>query len=162
MMSSDVTYDKQGSSLENQAENSMTALLGHQLKAYEEQIYFVFRILVGLLFIQHGAQKLLGLFGGVDGSGSTAPLISMYGAAGIIELVGGLLIVIGVLTRLVALIAAGQMVVAQFIAHLPEGIIPIQNGGELGLLYLASFLVLVLYGSGRYSLERLLLNREII
>lgn len=77
----------------------------------------------------------------------------MYGAAGVIELVGGLLIVIGVLTRLVALITAGQMVVAQFIAHLPDGIVPIQNGGELGLLYLASFLVLILYGSGRYSLE---------
>lgn len=112
--------------------------------------------------MQHGVQKLFGLLGGVDGTGSTAPLLSMYGVAGIIELVGGLLLAIGVLTRLVALIAAGQMVVAQFIAHLPEGIIPIQNGGELGLLYIAAFLILILYGSGRYSLEHLFLDREVI
>ncbi|ADB63579.1 DoxX family protein (plasmid) [Haloterrigena turkmenica DSM 5511] len=161
-MSSDVTHDNQNSTSEYQSGNSRSALLGHRVKAYEEQIYFAFRVLVGLLFVQHGAQKLFGLFGGIDGSGSTAPLISMYGAAGIIELVGGLLIVVGLLTRLVALIAAGQMVVAQFIAHLPEGIVPIQNGGELGLLYLAGFLVLVLYGSGRYSLERLFFDREVI
>ncbi len=112
--------------------------------------------------MQHGAQKLFGLFGGVDGSGSTASLLSIYGVAGVIELIGGLLLVIGVLTRLVALIATGQMVVAQFIAHLPEGVIPIQNDGELGLLYIAAFLVLILYGSGRYSLERLFLDRDII
>lgn len=160
-MSPHVIHDNQGSTSEYQSKNSMTPLLGHQMKAYEEQIYFVFRVLIGFLFIPHGLQKLFGLFGGIDGSGSTAPLISMYGAAGIIELVGGLLIVVGILTRLIALIAAGQMVVAQFIAHLPEGIVPIQNGRELGLLYLASFLVLVLYGSGRYSLERLFRDREV-
>lgn len=140
----------------------MDALLGRRMETYEEEVYSVFRILVGLLFIQHGAQKVFGLFGGVDGSGSTAPLISMYGVAGIIELVGGILILIGVLTRLVALIAAGEMIAAQFIAHFPEGVIPIQNGGELGLLYLAAFLVLVVYGSGHYSFERLLLSREVI
>lgn len=112
--------------------------------------------------MQHGGQKLFGLFGGVDGTGSTAPLLSMYGVAGMIELIGGLLLVIGVLTRLVALIAAGQMIVAQFIAHLPEGVIPIQNGGELGLLYIAAFLILFLYGSGQYSLERLVFDRELV
>ncbi|WP_255681456.1 DoxX family protein [Natrinema sp. SYSU A 869] len=102
------------------------------------------------------------MFGGVDGSGSTASLISMSGIAGIIELVGGLLIAIGVLTRLVALITTGEMVAAQFIAHIPEGVVPIQNGGELGLLYLAVFLILTVYGSGRYSVEHLILGRELI
>ncbi|WP_306061358.1 DoxX family protein [Natronococcus wangiae] len=161
-MPSENIRDGQSSTPNNQLKDNMHTLLGHHVKSYEEHIYFVFRVLVGLLFMQHGAQKLFGLFGGVDGSGSTASLLSIYGVAGVIELIGGLLLVIGVLTRLVALIATGQMVVAQFIAHLPEGVIPIQNDGELGLLYIAAFLVLILYGSGRYSLERLFLDRDII
>ncbi|WP_137290926.1 DoxX family protein [Natronorubrum halophilum] len=161
-MSPETTYDGRDSTLNNQSRDEMYSLLGRHVKSYEEHIYFVFRVLVGLLFMQHGAQKLFGLFGGVDGSGSAAPLLGMYGVAGVIELIGGLLLVIGVLTRLVALITAGQMIVAQFIAHLPDGIVPIQNGGELGLLYIAAFLVLVLYGSGQYSLEHLFLDREIV
>ncbi|WP_227357183.1 DoxX family protein [Haladaptatus salinisoli] len=122
----------------------------------------MFRVLVGLLFAQHGVQKLFGFFGGVDGSGNTASLFSIYGAAGVIEFFGGLLIAIGILTRLVAFLTTGEMVAAQFIAHIPEGLIPILNGGELGLLYVAAFLVLIVYGNGRYSLEHQVLNREII
>ncbi|WP_227377696.1 DoxX family protein [Haladaptatus halobius] len=140
----------------------MSALIGRRIEAYEETIYSVFRVLVGLLFAQHGAQKLFGFFGGVDGSGNTASLFSMYGAAGVIEFFGGLLIAIGVLTRLVAFLTTGEMVAAQFIAHIPEELIPIQNGGEPGLLYVAAFLVLIVYGNGRYSLEHQVLNRELI
>ncbi|WP_101296058.1 DoxX family protein [Halegenticoccus soli] len=140
----------------------MEALIGRLTEAYEEPLYVVFRVLVGLLFIQHGAQKLLGLFGGADGSGETVPLLSMYGIAGVIELAGGLLIVVGLLTRLVAIIAAGEMVVAQLIAHLPNGVIPIQNGGELGLLYIAAFCVLSIYGAGQYSIAHLLFDRELV
>ncbi|ELZ05477.1 DoxX family protein [Natrialba asiatica] len=129
-------------------------------EAYEQPVYAVFRVLVGLLFFQHGAQKLLGLFGGVDGSGATASLASMYGVAGVVELLGGLLIALGVLTRVVAVVTAGQMAVAQVLEHLPEGVVPIQNGGELGLLYTAAFLALIAYGSGRYSLDALLFDRD--
>lgn len=161
-MSSENIHDGQGPTTNNQSGENAFALLGPYVRSYEKHIYCIFRILVGLLFMQHGGQKLFGLFGGVDGAGSTAALLSMYGVAGMIELIGGLLLVIGVLTRLVALIAAGQMIVAQFIAHLPEGVIPIQNGGELGLLYIAAFLILFLYGSGQYSLERLVFDRELV
>ena len=140
----------------------MAALIGQRVKAYDESAYVVFRVLVGLLFMQHGAQKLFGLFGGVDGSGGTAPLVSMYGIAGVIEFFGGLLIAVGVLTRLIALIATADMVAAQFITHLPEGPIPIQNGGELSLLYIAAFLILIVYGSRHYSFEQLIFNRELV
>lgn len=140
----------------------MAALIGRRTESYDDPAYFVFRVLVGLLFMQHGAQKLFGLFGGVDGSGGTAPLVSMYGLAGVIEFFGGLLIALGVLTRLVALIAAADMVAAQFIAHIPEGLIPIQNGGELSLLYIAAFLILIVYGSRRYSIEQLVFDRELV
>lgn len=140
----------------------MAALIGRRTESYDDPVYFVFRVLVGLLFMQHGAQKLFGLFGGVNGSGGTAPLVSMYGLAGVIEFAGGLLIALGILTRLVALIATADMVAAQFIAHVPEGLIPIQNGGELSLLYIASFLILIVYGSRRYSIEQLVFDRELV
>lgn len=138
----------------------MVTAISRQTEPYEEPIYSIVRILVGLLFIQHGAQKLFGLFGGVDGNGGTAPLVSMYGVAGVIEFFGGLLIAIGLLTRLVAVVTAGEMIGAQLIAHIPEGPIPIQNGGELGLLYIAVFLLFIVYGNGSYSLEHLILNQD--
>jgi len=138
----------------------MLAAVDRGVEAFKEPVYSVFRVTVGLLFMQHGAQKLFGLFGGVDGSGGTAPLVSMYGAAGGIEFLGGFLITVGLLTRLVALITAGEMIIAQLIAHIPEGLIPIQNGGELSLLYLATFLLLSVYGPGRYSIERLVFDRD--
>ncbi|RBI62426.1 DoxX family protein [halophilic archaeon] len=140
----------------------MLASIGRITESFEEPVYSIVRALTGLLFMQHGAQKLFGLFGGVDGTGATAPLASMYGAAGVIEFVGGLLIAVGILTRLVALVTIGEMLAAQFIAHLPEGLVPVQNGGELGLLYIAVFLVLVVYGDGYYSVERRLLDRELV
>ncbi|WP_248911066.1 DoxX family protein [Halocatena marina] len=139
----------------------MTAPIGRVAESFDDSIYFVFRVLVGALFMQHGAQKLFGLFGGIDGSGGTAPLMGMYGLAGVIELLGGLLIAVGVLTRLIALITTGQMIIAQLIAHIPEGVVPIQNGGELGLLYIVAFLILIVNGDGRYSIERYALGREL-
>lgn len=93
----------------------------------------------GLLFMGHGLQKLFGWFGG-----STAPLASMMGVAGILELVGGLLLVLGLFTRPVALVLAGEMIVAYIIAHLPRGPVPWQNGGEVALLYALVFVFLAL------------------
>lgn len=138
----------------------MSTLDGSEIAGLEAPLYAAFRVLVGVLFLQHGVQKLFGLFGGVDGSGATAPLISVYGVAGVVEFFGGLLIAVGVLTRLVALIAAGDMIAAQLIAHVPEGLVPIQNGGELSLLYLAAFLAIIAYGPGRYSVDRLVFGRD--
>ncbi len=116
-------------------------------------IYGVMRIVVGLLFTCHGAQKLFGFFGGIgEEPGSTAPLISLVGLAGVIELVGGLLIAIGLLTSLAALIASGQMAAAYFMAHAPRGFWPIENGGELAVLYCFVFLYIAARGTGRLGL----------
>jgi putative oxidoreductase len=117
-------------------------------------IYGVMRIVVGLLFACHGAQKLFGFFGGIgEEPGATAPLISLVGLAGVIELVGGLLIAIGLLTSLAALIASGEMAAAYFMAHAPRGFWPIENGGELAVLYCFVFLYIATRGTGRLGLS---------
>jgi putative oxidoreductase len=105
--------------------------------------YLLLRSGTGLLFMAHGLQKLFGLFGGL-GDGATAPLASRMGVAGVLELVGGLILVLGFFTRPVALILAGEMLVAYVIAHLPRGAVPLQNGGELALLYALIFIFLAL------------------
>jgi putative oxidoreductase len=114
----------------------------------------VLRIGAGLLFMQHGLQKLLGWFGGFMGPpGSTAPLVSQMGVAGVLETFGGLLIVLGLFTRPVAFLLAGEMFVAYLQAHLPQGRWPILNRGELPLLYLLIYLFLIGNGAGPASLD---------
>jgi len=116
------------------------------LGAYSSYIYAVMRIVVGVLFACHGAQKLFGLLGGVDQRGASAPLLSLFGLAGIIEFVGGWLIVVGFMTGYAAFIASGEMASAYFMAHLPRGFWPIQNGGELAALYCFVFLYICTRG----------------
>jgi len=101
------------------------------------------RIVVGLLFACHGAQKLFGVLGGQQ-----AELASKFGVAGIIELVGGVMIAIGFLTGTAAFIASGEMAYAYFTAHMPKGGAPIQNGGELAVLYCFVFLYIASRGVG--------------
>jgi len=115
----------------------------------------VLRIGAGVLFMQHGAQKLFGLFGGAGGTGAPVELLSQFGLAGVLEFFGGALIVAGLFTRPVAALLALQMVVAYVIAHVPQGVVPVQNGGELALLYALLFLLLVGTGSGAWSLDGL-------
>lgn len=112
-----------------------------------------FRIVTGLLFWQHGAQKLLGWFGGV-GDGGTVSLVSLMGLAGVLEFFGGLLVAAGLYTRQVAFVLAGEMAVAYFMAHFPRGFMPIQNGGEKAVFYCFAFLLLWALGSGPASLDR--------
>ena len=131
-------------------------MIGKYVMKYQGGVYFVFRVIVGLLFMQHGMQKLFGMFGF-----QAAPLVSLFGLAGIIEFFGGLAIVLGFFTRLTALIAATEMIVAYIIAHLPNGLVPILNQGELALLYFASFLILIVYGARKLSLERAILKKEV-
>ena len=88
-----------------------------------------------MLFAFHGAQKLFGLFGM-----QRMPLMSQFGAAGVIELVGGLLIAAGVAVTPVAFVCSGEMAVAYFRSHFPKGMVPISNGGELAVLYCFVFL----------------------
>ena len=123
-------------------------------------LYFVFRVLVGIMFFQHGAQKILGMFGGMDGAGGAASLISLMGLAGLIELIGGLAIATGFFTRLVASITALEIIIAYFMAHGLNAFWPILNKWELALLDFAAFLALIVYGAGKWSLEQLLLKKE--
>lgn len=95
------------------------------------------------------------MFGGMGGKGARAEILSMMGAAGVLETVGGLLILVGLCTRPVAFVLSGQMAVAYFMAHFPRGFWPIQNGGELAGLYCFVFLWLFAAGPGPLSLDRL-------
>lgn len=108
----------------------------------------ILRIITGLLFMQHGMQKLFGLIGG-----QPVPVMSMPGIAGVLEFFGGLLIVIGLFTRVVAFILSGQMAVAYFLAHAPQGFWPVNNRGELAVLYCFVFLYLAFAGGGPWSLD---------
>jgi putative oxidoreductase len=104
--------------------------------------------------MEHGLQKLFGMFGGMGGTpGATVPLVSQMGLAGVLETFGGLLVVLGLLTRPVALVLAGEMLVAFLQAHLPRGGVPLQNRGELPLLYMLVFLFFVGHGAGPASLD---------
>jgi putative oxidoreductase len=118
------------------------------LTPYAEPLYAVLRIVAGLLFAQHGVQKLFGMLGGQR---TDDPLMI---AAGVIELGGGLLIALGLLTVPVAFLASGEMAVAYFKAHFPQGFWPIENGGELAALYCFLFLYIAARGPGVWSLDR--------
>lgn len=111
------------------------------------------RIILGFLFLQHGTAKLFGvphvaMFDGLQ-------LFSMMGAAGVIELVGGTLLLLGLFTRPVAFILSGQMAAAYFIAHAPANFLPILNGGEMAVMYCFTFLYFAAAGAGAYSLDGL-------
>ena len=118
------------------------------------------RIVAGLLYMPHGAQKLFGMFGGFGGTpGATVPLGSLLGLAGVLEFFGGLLIVVGLFTRPVALLLSGEMAVAYFMVHQPKGVFPIANGGELAVLYSFVFLAIAAAGGGSFSLDRMAFKR---
>ena len=110
--------------------------------------YAALRIVAGLAFAQHGAQKLFGVLGG-----QAVELTSQRGIAGIIEFVGGIMIALGLFTSPVAFLASGEMAVAYFQAHAPRGFWPIQNGGELAVLYCFVFLYFSAMGSGKLSID---------
>lgn len=131
------------------------------VKNYGYHMYFVFRVLIGLLFLQRGLQKLFGAFGGLGGDGTGVALFSLMGLAGIIEFLAGIAITLGFFTRLAASIAAIELIVAYFRAHLPAGFIPLLNGGEPAVLFIASFIALTVYGARKWSLEKALLKKEI-
>lgn len=112
----------------------------------------VLRIIMGFLFMQHGAQKLFGLLGG-----SQVELFSLMGLAGILELFGGFLLLIGLVTRPVAFILSGEMAFAYFMAHFPRShVFPILNGGDLAVAFCFVFLYLSAAGPGPWSVDRIL------
>jgi putative oxidoreductase len=107
------------------------------------------RVVAALLFMSHGTMKLLGF----PASDFQPPLFSLFGFAGIIETAGGLLLILGLLTRPVAFILAGEMAVAYFMAHAPQTFFPLQNGGESAVLFCFVFLYLVFAGPGAAALD---------
>jgi putative oxidoreductase len=124
------------------------------LRRFEPYAYVLLRVVAGSLFVFHGLQKLLGLFGG-----QPVQLVSRFGAAGVIEAVGGTLIAVGGWTVPVAVLASGEMAVAYYLGHHPRGGWPIQNGGELAVLFGMVFLYVATRGPGLFSLDRLMSRR---
>ncbi|MEK6285941.1 MAG: DoxX family protein [Acidobacteriota bacterium] len=120
------------------------------LGKYSDVFYALMRIIAGFLFACHGAQKLFGVLGGQK---QEATLMIV---AGVIELVGGILIAVGFFTSIVAFICSGQMAVAYFKQHAPAGFWPITNRGELAVLFCFVFLYIASRGSGILSIDALI------
>ena len=114
-----------------------------------EPAYAFLRIVAGLMFAMHGAQKLLGMFGGHQ-----MPMMTLPWFAGVIEVIAGIMIAVGLFTSIAAFIASGEMAFAYFIAHAPKSWNPLANGGELAVLYCFLFLYIATRGGGRWSVER--------
>lgn len=124
------------------------------LGRFEPQIYALMRIITGFLFLWHGTQKLLGF---PPSQGGGQGLSVMTALAGTIELVGGLMILFGLFAGIAAFIASGTMAVAYFMAHFSvQAFLPIQNRGELAVLYCFVFLYIAARGSGIWSLDSLM------
>jgi putative oxidoreductase len=119
----------------------------HTQGKYVNLALTLLRAIAGALFMQHGAQKLFGLFGGLDGNGASAPFLKLIWFAGGLEFFGGLCILLGLFTRQVAFVLSGEMAVAYFMGHAPRGFWPLLNHGELAVLFCFIFLFLVVVSS---------------
>jgi putative oxidoreductase len=122
------------------------------MKRFSVATYSLLRIVAGLLFLCHGSQKLFGFPGG---GGNGLPGWIQY-SAGPIEFVGGLLLMVGLFTPWAAFVGSGEMAVAYWMVHGSRGLFPIQNGGEMAVLYCFVFLFISAHGSGRWSVDALL------
>lgn len=126
------------------------------LDQHKDTAYALLRIVSGFLFFCHGAQKLFGVMGGTQ-----RELMSLMGLAGLIEFVGGLALMVGFMTGIAAFISSGQMAVAYFMAHqfrtddagMMLGWLPIENRGELAVLYCFLFLFIAMTGAGKWSVD---------
>ena len=120
-----------------------------RLSVYAPQALAVLRIITALLFIEHGTQKLFGFPVPADG-----PTQGLMLVAGILEVVGGLLVLVGFFTRPVSFILCGMMAVAYWMAHVPKGgFFPLSNGGDAAVLFCFIFLYLVFAGAGAWSID---------
>ena len=125
------------------------------LAAFEGPIYAGFRIITGLMFMQHGLVKVFGILG----ERPEMPAAMLW-TSGLIELVGGALVAVGLQTRLAAFLASGLMAAAYFMAHAPNGFFPMLNKGELAALYCWAFLLIAARGAGRLSIDAMINSRE--
>jgi putative oxidoreductase len=125
-------------------------------QVWSERILSILRIVAALLFLQHGLAKLFG-FPHVANF-DNLQLVSLIGLAGLIELFGGLLLGVGLFTRIAAFVMSGEMAFAYFMSHAPRGFFPILNGGELAVLYCFVFLYFAVAGGGAWSIDQLRRN----
>jgi putative oxidoreductase len=128
------------------------------LQGWAPAVRSVLRIVAGLLFVQHGAAKLLHV--PYQPMFAHLQLMSLLGVQGVLELVGGGLLTIGLFSRPIAFLLSGDMAVAFFIAHFPRGWLPLLNGGDLAVLFCFTFLYLWVAGPGPWSVDALLRARS--
>lgn len=121
-----------------------------KLNSFRTDALSLLRIMTGLMFMQHGTQKILSF---PEAPGWEIAAFSLPWIAGMLELIGGALIVVGLFTRPVAFLLSGLMAVAYFMAHASQSFYPILNGGELAIMFCFAFLYLVFAGPGRWSLD---------
>lgn len=130
----------------------MTSTLDTHLDRHSSTALGVFRIVIGLLFTLHGTSKL---FGWPSSANGTVPVGTWpFWYAGVIEVVVGLLVLLGLFARLAALLGAGEMAFAYFTQHQPKAFWPIQNGGELAVLYCFALLLIAFAGAGAFAVHR--------
>jgi putative oxidoreductase len=129
-----------------------TQHLDTRLSTYAATVLSLFRVVVGLLFLCHACGHLFGWPSGPAAAVGQWP----YFYAGCIELVTGVLITLGLFTRIAAFFASGNMAFAYFTQHLPTGVIPMTNGGELAVLYCFAFFLLIFTGGGAFAIDAVL------
>jgi putative oxidoreductase len=133
------------------------------LSRWSGPLLSVLRIVSGLLFLQHGTVKLLQFPPDPSGApGGAPPLFSLIWLAGVIELVGGVLLTVGLWTRVVAFIASGEMAIAYFMAHAPQNIYPVRNNGDLAILFCFVFLYIAAAGPGPWSVDAMARRRGVM
>ena len=123
------------------------------LAAWQPRVLSILRIVTAFLFMQHGAQKSLGF---PAEQRYPFDITSLSGVAGVLELFGGALLLIGLFTRPVAFLLSGLMAFAYFLVHAPQGFWPLNNGGELAALFSFVFLYIWTAGGGAWSIDNLI------
>jgi putative oxidoreductase len=126
------------------------------MAAWTSSLLSVLRAVAGFLFVVHGTQKLFGFPAPMPGGAELSPLVL---TAGVIEVAGGVLLLLGLLTRPVAFVLSGEMAFAYFKTHAPQGFWPLINGGELAVLYCFLFLFIAAAGPGPWSVDALMRPR---
>jgi putative oxidoreductase len=123
-------------------------------------VFVLFRLVLGLLFGLHGLSALFGVLGGVTGTGQLVPFgVWPHWWAALIQFVGGFLVLAGLGTRVSALVCSGSMAYAYFFVHQPLGLLPLNNGGEIAVLFCWSFLLIAAFGPGRFAADNLFSRR---
>lgn len=120
-----------------------------QLQTLAPTMLGILRIVTALLFMEHGTTKLLNFPAG----DMHPPLFSLFGIAGVLEIVGGILVLIGLWTRPVAFLLSGQMAIAYWMVHAQQSFFPVKNGGDAAVLFCFVFLYLVFAGPGAFAMD---------